>query len=111
MKNTSSLKKSNDFSKVYKKGKFNASKFIVLYCLKNGLDENRLGIVITKKIGKSVKRNRIRRIIKENYRLLENEVKIGYDLVFVSRKNQNIPDYKTIKKEILYILKRLNLTK
>ncbi|MEN8907796.1 MAG: ribonuclease P protein component [Clostridiales bacterium] len=111
MEKTSSLKKGYDFSRVYKNGKYFASKYVVLYFIVNKYDENRIGIVVTKKNGNSVRRNRIRRLIKESYRLNEFRVKIGYDLVFVSRKNQNIPKFKEIKSEIEYILKRLSLLK
>jgi len=57
-----------------------------LYVMKNDLGINRLGITVGKKFGKSVKRNRMKRLIRENYRLYEEFVKKGYDLVFVARK-------------------------
>ena len=51
----------------------------------NGLNVNRLGITVSKKVGNAVKRNRIRRHIFEAYRLNEQKLKVGYDFVFVAR--------------------------
>ena len=65
MKHTVSLKKNYEFGRVYKRGKFYAGKFLVLYVLKNKLNYNRLGITASKKFGKSTKRNRVRRLIKK----------------------------------------------
>ena len=64
MKKTVSIKSNREFVRVYKKGKFFAGKYIVLYVLQNGLKINRIGITASKKIGKSVKRNRIKRLIR-----------------------------------------------
>ena len=74
MENTVSIKNNREFVRVYKKGKFFAGKYIVLYILQNGLNINRLGITASKKTGNSVKRNRIKRLIRENYRLNEETV-------------------------------------
>ena len=109
MENTVSIKNNRDFVRVYKKGKFFAGKYVVLYMLQNGLEVNRLGITASKKTGNSVKRNRIKRLIKENYRHSEEMVKSGYDLVFVVRSSSILPDFYKIKKEIYYLLRKLNM--
>ena len=109
MKNTVTLKNNNEFLKIYKKGRFQAGKNVVLYVMKNRLSLNRLGITVSKKFGKSVKRNRIKRLIKENYRYYEELIKVGYDIVFVARKNDCMPDYFDIKKEIKFLFKKLDL--
>ncbi|HHV97876.1 MAG TPA: ribonuclease P protein component [Clostridiaceae bacterium] len=109
MKKTISLKSNREFTRVYKRGKFQAGRYIVLYVLQNNLNINRLGITTSKKIGKSVKRNRIKRLIRENYRLSEDRVKVGYDLVFVARNTDDMPDYYKIKKEVNYLLRKFNL--
>lgn len=109
MKNVTSLKKNREFIRVYKKGKFFAGKYIVLYILENGLNINRLGITASKKTGNSVKRNRIKRLIKENYRLSGGLVRSGYDLVFVVRNNNMLPDFYMIKRELNYLLRKLNM--
>jgi ribonuclease P protein component len=109
MINTVPLKKNYEFLRVYKKGKFYVGKYLTAYMLPNNLNINRLGITVSKKVGKSVKRNRIRRLFRENYRLFEDFIYKGYDIVFVSRSSDKIPDFIEIKKEMKFLLKRLNI--
>ncbi|KNY29738.1 ribonuclease P protein component [Pseudobacteroides cellulosolvens] len=103
------LKKNHEFMRVYKKGRFYVGKYITLYTLSNYIDKNRLGITVSKKVGKSVKRNRIRRLVKENYRLVEEHIKHGFDIVFVVRSSEDMPGFFEIKKEMKYLLKKLNI--
>ena len=109
MKNTIPLKKNHEFQKVYSKGKYFVGKFMVLYILKNSYNINRLGITVSKKVGKSVKRNRLRRLIKENYRAKENMLIKGYDMVFVGRNTEVLPSFSEIKKEMTFLLKKLDM--
>lgn len=109
MMKTVSIKRNYEFMRAYKKGKFFVGKFITLYIIKNNSSSNRLGITVGKKIGKSVTRNRIKRLIRENYRLLEVYTADGYDYVFVSRSSEKMPDFFDIKKEMKFLLKRLNV--
>lgn len=109
MKKTIPIKNNREFVKVYKKGKFFAGKYIVLYILPNRLNINRLGITASKKAGKSIKRNRIKRLVKENYRLQEEMVKCGFDMVFVVRNTETLPDYYEIKKEMSFLFRKLDL--
>ncbi|NSW92033.1 MAG: ribonuclease P protein component [Firmicutes bacterium] len=109
MKKTIPLKNNREFLKVYKKGRFFAGKYMVLYALPNGLDINRLGVTASKKAGKSVRRNKIKRLIRENYRMQEEMVKRGYDLVFVVRNSGNLPDFYEIKREMDFLFRRLKL--
>lgn len=109
MVKTVPIKKNYEFLKLYKKGKFYVGKFIVLYVLMNKLDKNRLGITASKKIGKSVTRNRYRRLIKENYRLYEEYIKLGNDLVFVARSSDKLPGFLEIRKEMKFLLRKLNV--
>jgi len=109
MKKTVPLKKNHEFIKAFKKGKFFVGKYIVLYALFNSLNLNRLGISVSKKIGKSVKRNRFRRLIRESYRELEDFVKVGFDIVFVARNSETMPGLLEIKKEMKYLFKKLGI--
>lgn len=111
MKITIPLKNNKDFLKVYKNGRFYSGKYIVLYSLRNGFDINRIGITASKKVGNCVKRNKIKRLVKENYRLIEDKIKDGYDIVFLIRNNEKIPDFYDIKKEMIFLLNRLSLLK
>jgi ribonuclease P protein component len=87
MKNTVSLKSNDLFLRAYRKGKRAYHKFYTLHYLPNGLPVNRLGLSVGKKCGKAVVRNRIRRLVRESYRLSEARVKRGYDLVFAARED------------------------
>lgn len=106
---TVSLKKNYEFMRAYKKGRFYAGKFIILYALDNNSNINRLGITTGKKVGGSVLRNRIKRLVRENYRMLESFVKSGYDMVFVARSTTTPPNFTDIKKEMKYLLKKLEV--
>ena len=86
MKYAESLKKNYEFRKVYSKGKSLANKYLVVYKYKNKEKNNRLGITVSKKVGNSVVRSRVTRLIRESYRLQEeNLVKEGLDIVVVAR--------------------------
>jgi ribonuclease P protein component len=83
MKKTESLKKNIEFRAAFTRGKWSRDKNLLLYYLSNKLSINRLGIAVSKKQGNSVRRNRIKRVIRECYRLLENKSKTSYDIVFL----------------------------
>ena len=86
MKFSQSLKKNRDFQNVYKKGTSFANSYLVMYILENGLQENRIGISVSKKVGNSVKRNRARRLMKESYRQLSSGLpQGGYDFIIIAR--------------------------
>ena len=79
------LKRNNDFRRLYSRGRSFLSPVLVTYVMKNRLNVVRVGITSSKKIGKAVVRNRSRRVIREAYRGLSSQVKPGYDIVFVAR--------------------------
>ncbi|WP_058486398.1 ribonuclease P protein component [Defluviitalea phaphyphila] len=106
MKYTESLKKNYQFRNVYNKGNSIANRFLVMYKLKNGKDKNRLGISVSKKVGNSVVRNRITRLIRESYRLKEEEIKKGWDIVIIARVASKNSDYNEISKSIYNLLKK-----
>ena len=80
-----SLKKNQDFQNVYKSGKSYANKRLVMYVLKNDLEKNRIGISVSKKVGNSVIRHRLTRLIRESYRLHEDMFNSGLDIVVIAR--------------------------
>jgi len=77
------LKKNFEFKRVLSRGKCINGKFLAIYIFPNKLNKLRVGFAIGKKAGKAHDRNRIRRLIRENYRLIECELKQGLDIVFV----------------------------
>ncbi len=96
---TVSIKENSDFKRAYYKGKSIVKKRLVLYYRKNNLNYSRLGITVSTKVGKAVLRNKIRRLIKENYRLL-SDITNGYDVVIVARKSAAFTDFYGIKNDI-----------
>ncbi|MFV0362475.1 MAG: ribonuclease P protein component [Suipraeoptans sp.] len=100
---TESLKKNNDFKEVYSSKKSYANKYAVMYVKKNNLNNNRLGISVSKKVGNSVVRHRIKRLIKEAYRLQEDKFKNGYDIVIIARNNIIGREFEEIGKAISHL--------
>lgn len=105
------LRENREFQKIYRKGQFAASKSLVVYTQPNSLGKNRIGITASKKYGKSVKRNRIRRLIRESFLLLQDRLDMGYDFVIVARKSNDDenPTLKKINKEMLFLMKKLKV--
>ncbi len=109
MKFTESLKKNFQFRYVYHKGKSIANRQLVLYSVKNGTPDNRLGISVSKKVGKSVVRSRVTRLIRESYRNIEPDVKRGYSIVFIARIPAATANYHEIEKAVKHLLKKQQL--
>ena len=103
------LRKNDDFKKVYKKGKNYWNRNLILYIMKNGLDYTRIGFSVTKKIGNSVVRNKIRRRMKEICRQNLNNIGKGYDIIFIPKKNVVDITYRDLKSAMLHILKKSNI--
>lgn len=105
---TESLKKNFQFRYVYQKGKSFANRQLVMYVIKNGTQRNRLGISVSKKVGKSVVRSHVTRLIREGYRSLEPELKKGYDIVVIARVSCNEATYWQVRDSLKYLLKKHN---
>ncbi len=109
MKNFPSLKSNNEFKMVYNKGKSYANKYLVMYILKNGTDTNKIGISVSKKVGNSIVRHRITRVIREIFRL--NEIKEGFDIVIIARIMAKDTDYNDLESAYIHLCKLHKLTK
>lgn len=106
MKKTESLKRNYEFARVYRKGNHYKSKNITLYVFNGNRSKKRLGITVSKKAyGRSVDRNRIRRLVRESFRRFEDDINRNSDMVFVVRKNQQLPGFSEIKNETENLLK------
>ena len=101
MKFTSSLKTNNDFRRVYRKGTSAVRPCLVLYAKRAGGAENRLGITVSTKVGKAHTRNRVRRRLREIYRLHETGLRPGYDMVVVARPRAAEVTYKRLETEFV----------
>ena len=98
-----SLKKNQDFQFVYKNGKSYANRLFVMYVLENSKDINRVGISVSKKVGNSVVRHHITRLVRESYRLHENIFNSGLDIVIVARKSASDASYNEVESAILHL--------
>ena len=98
-----SLKKNKDFQIVYRKGKSYANRFLVMYIRKNDLNRNRLGISVSKKVGNSVVRHHLTRLIRESYRLQEEYFLCGYDIVVVVRVNAKNSSFADMKSALIHL--------
>lgn len=105
MKFSESLKKNRQFQFVYKNGKSYANRYLVMYIKENGLGINRIGISVSKKVGNSVVRHRVTRLIRESYRLHENIFNSGLDMVIVARTSTAFVSFYEIEKSLLHLSK------
>lgn len=103
MKYTESLKKNRDFRYVYNHGISYANKYLVMYTMKNGIERNRIGISVSKKVGNSVVRHRITRLIRESYRLNEENFITGLDIIVVARANKEYIGFHEIERGLIHL--------
>ena len=110
MIHTVSLKLNKEFKRVYSHGNSAVGSYLVVYALKNRrFAGTRLGITVSKTVGKAVVRNRIRRLIRECYRKYELNIKVGYDIVIVARKRAVDKSLSQIDKDLGYAMRKLSL--
>ena len=105
MKNIVTLKNNREFGMVYNQRESYANKYLVMYLRSNDLDYSRLGISVSKKVGNSVVRHRITRLIRESYRLNRNSIKDGYDIVIVARVTAKGKNYHDIESAFMHLAK------
>lgn len=99
------LKKNQDFQRIYREGDSRADRYLVLYMHCRGdSDKSRLGISVSKKVGNSVVRHRIKRRVKEIYRLSEKDIPKGCDFVVIARKAAAEADYHTLEKSFGHLM-------
>ncbi len=103
MKFSESLRKNREFQQVYRKGKSLANKYLVMYVRKNDLPKNRIGISVSKKVGNSVVRHHLTRLVREGYRLQEDLFHAGYDVVIIVRVNAKDCTYHEIEGAIYHL--------
>ena len=98
-----SLKKNRDFQTVYKYGKSAANRYLIMYIYPNQTERNRLGISVSKKVGNSVVRHHVTRLLRESYRLHEEMFNSGLDIVVIARAGAKEATYRQIEKALLHL--------
>ncbi|MGL6115788.1 ribonuclease P protein component [Cetobacterium sp. SF1] len=107
------LKKNKEFQSIYESGKKSFGYYSLIFFKKNDLENNRCGFVVSKKTGNAVCRNRLKRLFREYYRLYENRVKTGYDIIFVAKRTAGEKfqtlKYEDMEKDLNRVLKNSKL--
>ena len=104
-----SLKQNSQFRRLYHRGKSVADRNLVLYCRPNGTEENRIGLTVSAKLGCAVQRNRLRRRLRECYRLHESEFRAGYHMVVVARGRAMNAEYRELERSLLQLAAKQKL--
>ena len=104
------LRKKDDFNAIYKAGESVPDRYIVLFFRKNDLPYNRTAFLASKKVGNSVQRNRAKRLMKESYRLHREELRTGYDLIFIARNTINGRKQRDVEKSLMNAAERGKVT-
>ena len=109
MKRSVTIKENYEFRRLYSKGSSAVTPSLVMYCRKNGRGHNRLGVTVSTKLGKAVVRNRVRRQLREMYRLHLPEMKKGYDVILVGRVKAVHTPYAAMDRQYVQALQALEL--
>lgn len=104
-----SLKDNRQFRRLYQRGRSMADRNLVLYCRPNGSQENFLGLTVSAKLGHAVVRNKLRRRLRECYRLHESEFRRGYHMVIVARARAVHADYAELEKSMMKLAAQQSL--
>lgn len=110
-KNFETLKSNYDFKRVYDAKKSFANRLLVVYVLENGTDTNRIGVSVSKKVGNSIVRHRLARLIRESFRLHADEVLVGFDIVIIARVGMKGKNYFETESALMHLLKLHKLIK
>ena len=100
MKRFPSLKNNREFQYVYKNGSSFGNRLLVMYVVKSGDERNRIGISVSKKVGNSVVRHHITRMLREIFRLNNDKIETGLNIIIVARKAAKESDYRHWKVRI-----------
>lgn len=100
------LRNKKDFSAIYGRGKSLGDKYVVVFYRNNHLDYTRTAFLASKKVGKSVQRNRARRLMKESYREIKDSVVPGNDIIMIARNTINGASFFQVRKSLINALNR-----
>ncbi len=109
LKNTQPIKLNRDFRRLYAKGRSVAGGFVVVYAQETNRDINRVGFTVSKSLGNAVMRNRTKRLMREGFRLMEDKLDTGFDMIVVARNRAAGKTYKQISKDLSFVLHSLGI--
>ncbi len=109
MNHTVSLKENRLFRRLYAKGKSAVAGTVAVYARRNHLGISRLGVTVGTKVGKAVRRNKVRRRIREAYRIHEHQMLPGWDIVAVARVRAAFAPYAQVERDLLRLLDKLGV--
>ncbi len=98
------LKKNNEFQQVFSKGIRKSGKYAIVFILSGKRQNNRVGIIVKKSIGNAVKRNKIKRRLREIWRKQVSQLLQGSDVVIIARKEIGEASFKEIENDLLELL-------
>ena len=109
MEHTVSMKENHLFRRLYAKGKSGATGNLAVYVRPNHSRRNRLGFTVGTKVGKAVRRNKVRRRLREAYRIHEHQMTPGWDIVVVARVRSAFASYGELERDLLRLLDKLGV--
>ena len=111
MKEETTLKKNHEFRRVYRRGASAVGGCMVVYCRRNGLGRSRLGLTASTKIGSAVQRNRARRRLREVWRLGQDALRPGYDVILVARGRALTASWDEMRSTFLRLCRKLGMAR
>ena len=109
MKADVTVKENHEFRRIYRKGKSAVSPALVMYCQRNRHGKSRLGVTVSTKLGGAVVRNRVRRQLREIYRLNKAALLTGYDVILVARVKAVHTPYRKLEDAYRHLAAQLGL--
>lgn len=109
MKRTMTVKENYEFRRIYAKGRSGVSPYLVVYVRPNRWGRNRLGVTVSTKLGHAVVRNRVRRRLREIFRLNQGGLAQGYDMILVARTRAVGAEYRELERAFLSVCGKLGL--
>lgn len=103
------LRKNTDFQRVRRQGQSWANKLLVLSIASNGLDHSRFGFSVSRRLGKAVVRNRVKRLMREAVRRQKERVSVGWDTVWIARRPIREADFSAVERAVEQLLRRARL--
>jgi ribonuclease P protein component len=110
MKQYTKLRFNYEFARVYRKGRRVSGRVLTMHYLRRPNRGLRTGVTVSRRLKGAVKRNRFKRLIRESFRLLKPDLESGYDIIIMGRADSSIPDYETVRQDMIRLFKRVGIS-